>query len=509
MASARRLSKATRRQLNAQWRRDGLDLDQRAHRFRQPTSAGGVGARGLESYRLANDLSQTDLAAEYTAHYGGGVTASIVSRWEAWPDGHRPIQPSLLVLQRLAVIYHTSAPTLLAAIEEGRSGHPSPPATPALVGQSLEGPPQQLALTGRRSMDGALSSPNEVLQAVPDQLADELEALELIQRVEASDLGAATLEGLTLAVDSLCRRYQVTSPADLLGAIRPYRQHVSRLLGTRATLVQRRQLMVLGGWLSLLGACVAVDLNYRQAALANRETARQLARHADHSELEAWAFEIQAWQALLDAQYPEAIELCQAGQQMAGRQTSAAAQLTVQEARAWARLGTAKETYATLERAATVLGRLPLPAHPEHHFTFDPGKLTSYAATTLAWLGNSKEAEESAREVIRYYEHEVLPGQAPRRLATARLDLALVMARQDCLEEACYLGNLALASERLVPSNIWRAAELDSALTSRHSVPEVREFHERYVAVRQRLTRSRKDRRSTRPPGEGTSEPKR
>ena len=76
---------------------------------------------------------------------------------------------------------------------------------------------------------------------------------------------------------------------------------------------------------------------------------------------------------------------------MVGRQTSTAAQLTVQEARAWARLGKAKETYATLEGAATVLGRLPPPAHPEHHFTFDPGKLTSYAATTLAWLGDSKQ----------------------------------------------------------------------------------------------------------------------
>jgi tetratricopeptide (TPR) repeat protein len=122
-AHRRHLPKPTRRQLNAQWTRDGLDLDQRAHRFRQPRSAGGIGAGGLESYRLANDLSQTDVAAEYTHRYGGGTTASIVSRWEAWPDGHKPIRPSVEVLQRLAVICHTTAPTLLAAIEERPPSH--------------------------------------------------------------------------------------------------------------------------------------------------------------------------------------------------------------------------------------------------------------------------------------------------------------------------------------------------------------------------------------------------
>jgi hypothetical protein len=114
----RRLSKATRKQLNAQWRRDGLDLEQRAHRFRQSRSAGGIGARGLESYRLANDLSQTDVAAIYIDRFGGGVTASIISRWEAWPDGHKPIRPNLDVLQRLAAIYETTVVNLVAAIYE-------------------------------------------------------------------------------------------------------------------------------------------------------------------------------------------------------------------------------------------------------------------------------------------------------------------------------------------------------------------------------------------------------
>jgi hypothetical protein len=92
--------------------------------------------------------------------------------------------------------------------------------------------------------------------------------------------------------------------------------------------------MVIGGWLSLLAACVHVDLGHRRGAAASRGTAGQLGHHAGHSELEAWAFEVQAWQAFLDREYREAVELCRAGQRLTDAHTSAAVQLTVQEARA-------------------------------------------------------------------------------------------------------------------------------------------------------------------------------
>jgi hypothetical protein len=68
---------------------------------------------------------------------------------------------------------------------------------------------------------------------------DEMEALELLARVEASDVGPAPLEGLTLAVDDPCRRYPITSPDVLLVSVQQCR-HVGRLLGARATLARRR-----------------------------------------------------------------------------------------------------------------------------------------------------------------------------------------------------------------------------------------------------------------------------
>ncbi len=149
----RHLPKPTRKQRNAQWHRDGLDLDQRAHRFRQPPTAGGISAGGLESYRLAADLSQTDVAVEYTDRYGGSITGQIVSKWEAWPHGHKPIQPGLLVLQRLAAIYHTTPANLVATIDGEDLRHtPSIPAPSALAG-----PPRVESAEPTRSSAGVAS----------------------------------------------------------------------------------------------------------------------------------------------------------------------------------------------------------------------------------------------------------------------------------------------------------------------------------------------------------------
>lgn len=89
-------------------------------------------------------------------------------------------------------------------------------------------------------------------------------------------------------------------------------------------------------------------------------------------------------------------------------------------------------------------------------------------------------APNRLREVIDLRQRE----GRPRRVATARIDLALILAQQDRPEQACDLGQLALGSGRLVRSNIWRVAELHHALAHYPDVPEVLTFHERYLNVR-------------------------
>jgi hypothetical protein len=109
----------------------------------------------------------------------------------------------------------------------------------------------------------------------------------------------------------------------------------------------------------------------------------------------------------------------------------------------------------------------------DHHFVFDGRKLEGYTATSLAWLGDPA-GEQVAREVTDRYAH----GPA-RRLATARIDLGLILARDGRADEAAHLAMLAADSGRLAPSNVWRVLEVEEELAPRRDVVEVAELHER------------------------------
>ena len=144
---------------------------------------------------------------------------------------------------------------------------------------------------------------------------DELEALELARRAEASDVGDGTCGRLELAVDDLAVAYPGTPPAELLGRVRTYLGYVTALAGARATLAQRRRILVSGGWLSLLAATCLIDLHADPPAAAHLRTAVQLARETGHAEIAAWVLETQAWQALTAGDYQRAADLARAAQQ--------------------------------------------------------------------------------------------------------------------------------------------------------------------------------------------------
>jgi len=213
---------------------------------------------------------------------------------------------------------------------------------------------------------------------------DELDALELSRRVAASDVGAETLDRLEAAVDDLASAYPKAPPGDLLCRVRRHLAYVGKILDSRKTLDEHRRLLVAGGWLSLLAATVRIDLRKRSAAEANLKTARQMAEHADHAEIQAWCLETHAWHALIRGDYQRALDLSRRAQELAPRGSSVQIQTTAQEGRAWARMGKPAETRAALDRVSRLVSPLPVPERPEHHYVYDPAKALSYTATTLA-----------------------------------------------------------------------------------------------------------------------------
>jgi tetratricopeptide (TPR) repeat protein len=335
--------------------------------------------------------------------------------------------------------------------------------------------------------------PPAELTTIPDRLADvgfleaasdgAVEAMELARYAAAPGVGLGTLESIERAVDRLCRDYPNTMPRLLAPRVQRKLRYIRQLLTGRLTLAEHRHLLVASGWLSLLLACLQFDLGDRDAAEASRDAALQLGREGGHEEIMAWSFELLAWFALVDGNYRDTTEFAEAGLAIAPH-TSAGVQLTVQAAKAWARIGDARGAEDAMRRSATTLARLPAPSHPEHQFVFDPSKLSFYATTCYTWLGQAERAEEHAREVIAQSTSPAGVVQWPTRLAIARLDLGLVAAQRGQFDEAAQLGIAALRSGRVVGSTLRWFTDLDRVLMAKHATqPDVRDFHEKYVST--------------------------
>lgn len=365
-------------------------------------------------------------------------------------------------------------------------------------GKSLRGAARELHYDVAylsRVINGKQPPSSEIIRAVNEYLGlsltvedvggpqdDEMDAWELARRVQASDVGNATLERLELTFDSLAMAYPKSNPADLLRQVRKHSGYVVKLLDGRKTLSEHRRLLILGGWLSLLGATVHIDLMQDDAATARLETAATLAREAGFPDIEAWCYETEAWRVLTDGEYVQAVDLSRAAQEIAPSGTSALIQATAQEGRAHARLGNAAETYAAIERVQEMSASLGTPDTPEHHYRYDPGKSLSYVATTLAWLGDSA-AEPYAREIIKQLSPSDDVTMWPRRVASANIDLALVLLKGNRLDEACDSAQSAILSGRVVPSNHWRALEVVKAVEARQ-LPESADLREAYQGLK-------------------------
>ena len=318
--------------------------------------------------------------------------------------------------------------------------------------------------------------------------AELFDTLELTRLAEVSDIGAGTIEALNETAELLCRAYPSTPAATLRDRTKRRLQHVIRLLGGRSTLYQHRELLVIAGWLAVLLGCLHYDLGQPEEAETARQAAYQWAKQAGHAELMGWAYEMSAWFALVDGRYQQLIEFAQAGQAVAGT-GSAGIQLTLQEAKGWSRLGDQQRAVAALNRGAKMLGRMPVPAHPEHHFVFDHTKWMFFASTCYVWLGDNERAEEHALEVISQHVRPDGTTNAPMRVAQSRINLGIAAARRGELDQAVSYGQSAFVYERQSLAALASSStELDNLLLQRYRGEHLaRDFHERHLHIRRAL----------------------
>ena len=122
----------------------------------------------------------------------------------------------------------------------------------------------------------------------------EFDAIELARSGHCQRRQRRALNRLEAATDDLAVTYAITPPADC-GRARQHIGDIGRLLDARKTLDQHRRLLVLGGWLTLLGSTVYVDLGHRRRPRCSLATAGELADHAGHTEIAGWCLETRAW----------------------------------------------------------------------------------------------------------------------------------------------------------------------------------------------------------------------
>jgi len=87
--------------------------------------------------------------------------------------------------------------------------------------------------------------------------------------------------------ERLCSEYPYMPSDKLLTEGRAWLRRMTGMRDGRLTLAQHREILVLGGWITLLLGCVEYDTGDRSAAETTRQAALSLATEADHQEIQA------------------------------------------------------------------------------------------------------------------------------------------------------------------------------------------------------------------------------
>ena len=104
-----------------------------------------------------------------------------------------------------------------------------------------------------------------------------MDTLELVSRLQRSDLDHASLDALRIMADRLCSEYPYMPSDQLLIEGRAWLRRSARCRASGSPSAQHREILVLAGWIALLIGCVEYDTGNRAP---RRQPARQRCRWA-------------------------------------------------------------------------------------------------------------------------------------------------------------------------------------------------------------------------------------
>jgi tetratricopeptide (TPR) repeat protein len=380
-------------------------------------------AERMRSERAARGWSQADAvrALQAHAHMPLPATGSLLRNWKRWEAGE--VEPDDFYKPLIAKTFGT----VTAAFFPRR-------------------------VTGRE----------EVLLAETG-----MDTMELVNRLRASDVSRATLDGVAVTAERLACEYPYVPSEQLLVDGRDWLRQITGLLDGHLTLPQHREVLTQAGWVALVLGCVEYDMGMRTQSEATRKAALSLGDEAGNGDIIGWAHEMRAWYALTQGNYRGAIQAASAGQDAAPSH-GVAVQLLAQRAKAWARVGDRRQVEVALDAGRRVLEGLPYPENLDNHFVVDPAKFDFYAMDCYRIVGEDQLAELAAHEVVTSSTDFDGTVRKPMRVAEAEITLGVLAARAGEPEQAVDYGRRALVGERKsLPSLLMVSRELADILSTR------------------------------------------
>jgi hypothetical protein len=265
-------------------------------------------------------------------------------------------------------------------------------------------------------------------------------ARDFLTRIEASNVGAETLDQLADDLRRLVVAYLQQPLPTLLGDLAATQDRAFELLEGRQRPAQTRDLYLVAGITCGLMAMASRDLGAAHDAMTQSRTGYACADNAGHDGLRTWIRGLQANITHWSGRWQDSVRYARLGAEPAVRSRSTAVVLLASsEARALGALNRLEETHVALARAAEARERV----QPDELDVLGglcnflrPAQL-GYAAEALSWGGapEAGEAERFALEALATYP-AAIQGGSFRNEAHARCVLAVARVAQAEVEGA-------------------------------------------------------------------------
>ncbi|HSL09362.1 MAG TPA: hypothetical protein VK887_15505 [Pseudonocardiaceae bacterium] len=266
-------------------------------------------------------------------------------------------------------------------------------------------------------------------------------ARDFLTRIEASNVGAETLDQLLDDVRRLVTASQQQSLPTWLGDLVDTQNRAFELLEGRQRPEQTRDLYLVAGISCGLMALASMELGAFHDAMTQARAGYACADNAGHDGLRAWIRGLQAGHTYWAGRWEDSVRYAQLGAEAAARgRGTASVWLASAEARALAALNRLEEAHAALARAAEARDRVQLDELDSLGgiCTFSRPRQLYFAADTLSWGGQAEatRAERLALETLDAYAAAPAQDRSFGHEAGTRSALAVARVFQDEIDGA-------------------------------------------------------------------------